>query len=362
MTVSRRGFLKGLAAGGAVLAGAGTADAEADFHGNPDRFGMLTDVSKCIGCRSCEKGCNAQHELPKPDEPFEDLSVFDEKRRPTAKAYTVVNRYDVKGAVEPAFRKQQCNHCNEPACASACFVRALYKTDEGPVLWDKDLCVGCRYCLVACPFYVPAYEYDDPITPRVMKCTMCHAKFTQGKGAPACAESCPTEAITFGKLSDLLALARDRIRKNPDRYVDHIYGQHEIGGTGWLYISHVPFEEVGLPMDLGSKAYPEYTKSALGWIPNIVVLWPVLLGGVYALARRRDKLDAKSKREAVSSAVDNAIAETQEAADKAKATALKKAGKKADREKAAAVKKAVAEALEAERSKGEDASEEGDSK
>jgi Fe-S-cluster-containing dehydrogenase component len=362
MKVSRRGFLKGLAAGGAVLAGADTAGAEGDFQGYPDRFGMLTDISKCIGCRSCEKGCNEWNDLPKPDRPFEDLSVFEEKRRPTAKAYTVVNQYDVPEVAEPAFRKQQCNHCNEPACASACFVRALYKTKEGPVLWNKDLCVGCRYCLVACPFYVPAYEYEDPITPRVMKCTMCFDKFTEGKGAPACAEACPTEAITYGKLSDLLAVARERIRKTPDRYVDHIYGQHEIGGTGWLYISHVPFEEVGLPMDLGGKAYPEYTKSALGWIPNIIVLWPVVLGGVYALARRRDTLDAKERRMAVAEAEETTLAEAKAAAEKAKASALKMAGKKAEREKNAAVKKAVAEALEAERAKGDETPEEGGSK
>jgi hypothetical protein len=192
-----------------------------------------------------------------------------------------------------------------------------------------------------------------------MKCTMCFEKITSGQGAPACAEACPTEAITFGKLSDLLGLARERIRKAPDEYVDHVYGQHEIGGTGWLYISHVPFEEVGLPMDLGRTAYPEYTKSALGWIPHIIVLWPVVLGGVYALARRRDQLDDKARRDAAAEAAETARAETKTAADKAKASALKMAGKKAEREKKAAIKKAVDEALAAERAKGDESAGEG---
>jgi formate dehydrogenase iron-sulfur subunit len=364
MSFTRRGFLKGIAAGGvgAALLTGDEALASGDFTGYPDRYGMLTDISKCIGCRSCESACNGQHELPKPDRPFEDLSVLDKKRRTTAEAYTVVNAYETEGRTDPAFRKIQCNHCNEPACASACFVKALTKTKEGPVLWDKDLCVGCRYCLVACPFNIPAYEYDEPMTPRVMKCTMCFSKVTSGDGAPACAEACPNEVITYGKLSDLLALARERIRKEPDRYVDHIYGQHEVGGTGWLYISDVPFTQVGMPMDLGSTPYPKYTKSVLGWIPVIVVLWPAVLGGLYAMARRRDAIGDREQADAVAGAIETTRTETKAAADSAHAKAKKREAKKTDREKAAAVKKAVAEALEAERAKSADGAEEGESK
>jgi Fe-S-cluster-containing dehydrogenase component len=364
MSVSRRGLLKGLVLGGAgaALAPAAEALAAEDFTGYPERFGMLTDISKCIGCRVCEAACNAQNELPAPDVPFEDLTVLKERRRTTVDAYTVVNEYAVEGADEPVFRKMQCQHCNEPACVSACFVKALVKTKEGPVLWNKDLCVGCRYCMVACPFNIPCYEYDEPVTPRVMKCTMCFDKFTGGQGAPACAEACPQEAISFGKLSDLLALARERIRKQPDKYVDHIYGENEVGGTSWLYISHVPFDEVGLPTDLGSTPYPKYTKSALAWIPVIVVLWPVLLGGMHAMARRRDRLQARELADAVTKADEAARSETQAKADKSKASALKMAANKAKREQAAAVKKAVEEALEAERNKdaGGDETEEGD--
>ena len=349
MSFSRRHFFKILAAGGAGAAASGVQNALAaeDFHGYPDRYGMLTDVTKCIGCRSCEAGCNEQNKLPAPDRPFEDLSVLDTKRRTTAKAYTVVNRYQSKSSPDPVFRKIQCNHCNEPACVSACFVKALRKTKEGPVLWDETLCVGCRYCMISCPFYIPAYEYDSAFSPRVMKCTMCFDKFTAGKGAPACSLSCPNEAIVFGKRSDLLHLAHERIRRAPDKYLDHVYGEFEVGGTSWLYLSSVPFDDIELPTNLGTTPYPKYTKSALAAVPMIVVLWPMLLGGVYAYSRRRAAMDAKYRADAVADAIETTRSETQAAADKSKETALARAKTAAERELKTAVDKAVKETLEA---------------
>jgi Fe-S-cluster-containing dehydrogenase component len=348
MSVTRRGFLKKvLAAGGAgaVLATADRAGAIEEFHGYPERYGVLTDVSKCIGCRSCEAACNQQHDLPEPEVPFTDLDVLEKKRRTTSKAYTVVNRYETKTRELPAYRKIQCNHCNEPACISACFVKALYKTKEGPVLWNKDLCVGCRYCLVACPFYIPAYEYEKAFTPRVMKCTMCFKKITSGRGAPACAEACPTETMTFGKLTDLIHLARERIRREPDKYVDHIYGEMEVGGTSWIYISDVPFDEIDLPTDLGTTPYPQYTKSALTWIPPIIVTWPVILGGVYALCKRRDEVHAKEQADAVASAIEETREATEKKQEQLKAGEIRRLKTSLEKEKKAAVEEAVAEAL-----------------
>jgi len=358
MSISRRGFLKIVGAGsaGAIASRALPArGSENDFQGYPDRYGMLTDVTKCIGCRSCEAGCNAQNKLPKPDVPFEDLGVLDTKRRTTAKAYTVVNKYQPRSASEPVYRKMQCNHCNEPACVSACFVKALTKSKDGPVLWDEKLCVGCRYCMVACPFYIPAYEYDNALSPRVMKCTMCYDKIAKGDGAPACAEACPTEAITFGKRSDLLGLARKRISTAPDKYIDHIYGETEVGGLGWLYISHVPFDDVGLPTNLGNTPYPKFTKSALAAVPMIVVLWPVLLGGVYAFSQRRKAIDIKTREDAVANAISTTRDETQAKADQTKEAALKRAASQAENEKKKAVKEAVEKALEEAKNQGGEA-------
>ena len=346
MGISRRKFLGILGAGAGTLAGADALAAE-NFEGYPDRYGMLTDVTRCIGCRSCEKGCNEYNDLPAPDRPFEDLSVLDEHRRTTSEAYTIVNRYQPSNGGEPVFRKHQCNHCNEPACVSACFVKALEKTKEGPVIYHPELCVGCRYCLVSCPFYAPAYEYHEPFTPRVMKCHMCFEKFTkQGGGAPACAEACPMEAISFGKRNDLLSIAHERIRKEPDRYVGHVYGEHEVGGLSWMYLSGVPFNEVGLETDIGTSPYPKYTKGALASVPVIIMLWPVLLGGVYYMTKRRDQIAAQTQADAVS----NAIAETtdteKEKAEKAKENALKRQKSGFDRDKKKEIKTAVDEAVE----------------
>jgi formate dehydrogenase iron-sulfur subunit len=273
------------------------------------------------------------------------LSVLNKKRRPTKNAYTVVNQYDPVGSESPVFRKIQCNHCLEPACASACFVKALYKTKEGPVLYNADLCVGCRYCMVACPFTIPSYEYDDPFTPKVVKCTMCSEK-TAEKGEPsACAAACPTEAIVFGKRSELIEMARERIRKNPERYQKHIYGEHEMGGTGWLYISNAPFDELDMRMDLGTKSGPEYTKGFLALEPYILVIWPGLLMGLYTFVKRREEISAQEKRDAVADAIDKTTESEKAKAKKAQESALKRAKSTADREQKKAVKEAVEQAL-----------------
>ncbi|HXI19464.1 MAG TPA: 4Fe-4S dicluster domain-containing protein, partial [Gemmatimonadales bacterium] len=288
--VSRRTCLKALSAlGGAALAGgAGKAHAYKNFHGYPDRFGMLVDLTECVGCRSCEAACNRANGLPSPEVPFDEKSVFEEKRRPTAAAYTVVNRYSPGGGSPgPVYRKVQCNHCNEPGCASACPVRAYTKTPEGAVLYNPDVCFGCRYCMVACAFYAPAYDYASALQPRVQKCTFCHERVRNG-GLPACAETCPVEALRFGRREDLIRFARERIRKHPGRYVDHLYGEHEVGGTSWMYLSPVPFEQVDLPADLPEKPLVEQTKGFLSAVPLVLVLWPAVLGLCYSARKNKE--------------------------------------------------------------------------
>ncbi|MDA8218435.1 MAG: 4Fe-4S dicluster domain-containing protein [Dehalococcoidales bacterium] len=295
--ISRRGFLKGFAAlaGSVVAAGLVTTPekvfAEAPA-GSADGWGMLTDFTRCAGCRRCEVACNQANKLPSPDKSFTDESVFEETRRPTAGAFTVVNRYDNPNGSKPIYRKVQCNHCQEPACASACLVGALKKSPEGPVTYNQDVCIGCRYCMVACPFHIPAYDYHSALEPKVQKCTMCAGRIAQGL-VPACAEACPMEAITFGKRSQLIAIARDRIRNEPNRYQDHIYGEREAGGTSWLYLSSVPFEQLGFPSmkEVGTTAYPEYTKDFLSMVPLVLVGWPTLFGGIYMMTKGRDKAE-----------------------------------------------------------------------
>jgi len=315
MSISRRKFLGWVGAAGLSTALSGTAKAATTqhFEGYADSRGVLFDSVLCIGCRHCEKECNKVNELPPPDRPFDDLEVLNEKRRTTNKAYTVVNRYNsLKG---PLHRKIQCNHCLEPACASACFVRAFKKTKEGAVTYDASVCVGCRYCMVACPFEIPTYEYDKVLDPRVRKCTMCHPRVTKGL-LPGCVDVCPTEALTFGKRKNLIRIARERIRRHPDRYVDHIYGEHEMGGTSWLYLSGVPFKELDMREDLGITPAPALTAGALGLVPMVVGLWPVFLTGVYAMTKRMDKVGEQEKKDAVDKALKSTIEETTDSQSK----------------------------------------------
>jgi Fe-S-cluster-containing dehydrogenase component len=298
MKVNRRNFLK---LGGSLLAwgliGTGEASAAAhSFTGYPDRYGMLSDLTRCIGCRRCEAACNKANNLPEPKTSFEATSVFEETRRPyvaDVQSYTVVNRFEVNN--KTVYRKVQCMHCEEPACVSACLVGALKKSPEGPVTWNEKVCIGCRYCITACPFYVPAFEYTSAFDPRIQKCFMCYHRITKGI-VPACAEACPVEAITFGKRSSLLKLAWSRIWGEPDKYIDHVYGEREVGGTGWLYVSGVPFSQLGFPMNLGTTPFPEYTKDFLSLVNLTLVSWPAVFGGIY-LMNHREKPPGEQKED-----------------------------------------------------------------
>ena len=340
MMISRRRFLGWLGAAGfgATLGSTARAASNKHFDGYPDSNGVLFDNTRCIGCRKCEEGCNRVNELPQPDRPFSDLSLLDTKRRTTAKTYTVVNRYDdAVSEKDPVFRKVQCNHCLEPACASACFVSAFTKTKTGAVIYDESVCVGCRYCMIACPFEIPTYEYDNAFSPRVMKCTMCYPRISKGL-LPGCVEACPTEALTYGKRRDLLRIGRQRIAKFPERYVDHIYGENEMGGTSWLYLSSVPFKDVGMREDLGVTPAPKLTSGALSAVPMIAGLWPVLLTGIYAINQRKGKIEKQEKEEAVATALEQAHTEAE--------AKLSEAMEKAEKEKAVAIEAAVSKALE----------------
>ncbi|MGW8303712.1 MAG: sulfate respiration complex iron-sulfur protein HmcB [Desulfobacterales bacterium] len=354
MSITRRKFLGWLSAAtaGTTLGKTASAASNKHFSGYPKSMGVLFDNTRCIGCRQCEAGCNTVNELPAPDRPFDDLSVLDTQRRTTAKAYTIVNRYDTVGNDRmkgPLYRKVQCNHCLEPACASACFVRAFTKTPKGAVIYDSSVCVGCRYCMIACPFEIPTYEYDKALEPRIMKCTMCYPRIVKGL-LPGCVQACPTEALTFGRRENLLKDARERILKFPDRYVDHIYGENEMGGTSWLYLSAVPFKKIGLREDLGVTPAPKLTSGALSAVPIVVGLWPVLLTGIYAMSKRKEKIANEETARAVADAVEQTNAEA--AAKHAKE--MEQVQKLKQKEIENAVKKALEEAAKPKAEKASD--------
>jgi len=297
--INRRFFLKGGLAGGSLTflgkareALAAKSESQTPY---PDDMGVLVDFSRCIGCRSCEAACNKVNNLPEPDLPFDDLSVFEHTRRTHEKARTVVNRYEVEGHEGPIFRKIQCNHCAEPGCLSSCFVNAYTKTDTGAVTYNDKVCVGCRTCMIACPFYIPAYRYSSILNPIVIKCTMCYdTRLVHGK-PPGCIEACPRDVMTLGKREDLIYMAHQRIRLNPGKYVNHLYGEKEVGGTAWMYLSPVPFEELGFDTTLGEKPIFGYVKEFLSIVPMVLTIWPALFSGFYLLATRKNALNKQEQ-------------------------------------------------------------------
>jgi len=301
--ISRRKFLKATVAGGGAVAlsSAKSAFGMKKFTGYPESVGVLVDLTRCIGCRTCEAACNKEHGLPEPALPFDDLSVFDQtfhegtqKRRTNEDTYTVVNRYETKGG--PVYRKIQCNHCNEPACLTSCLVHAYTKTKVGAVIYNPGVCIGCRMCMVACPFRVPAFSYSRPF-PEIVKCNFCYdTRLKYGK-PPACVEACPQEALTFGHRKDLIKTAHERIRLKPEKYVDHVYGETEVGGTSWMYLSGVPFDQVGFDTTLQHHPILDNVKSFLSLVPMVLAIWPALFLGFHLLAtgRKGETVDKESK-------------------------------------------------------------------
>jgi len=273
MGLDRRNFLKTLGLAGITLTIGKSLGATPKNGSNVEFYGILYDSWRCGGCQSCEIACAEAHDLPAPiDTPTVGLlRKTDETRR------VVVNSYKTtKGEV---FIRKQCMHCNEPACAAACLTQAMHKTKEGPVIWRGDKCMGCRYCMVSCPFDVPKFEYHSA-NPKIQKCDMCYEKVIKGE-VPTCVEICPAEALVFGKRRDLIKEARKRIIENPSVYADEIYGEHEAGGTGFLYLTPTPINELGFSTSIQKSSYPALSKGFLFTVPTVFVLLPPILLGIH---------------------------------------------------------------------------------
>jgi formate dehydrogenase iron-sulfur subunit len=233
---------------------------------------LLFDSTKCVGCGSCAAACKEKNGLPDTDAP--DLND---------KQFTVVKKIAAKDG-EINYRRM-CMHCTDPTCASVCPVGALKKTKNGPVVYDPNICLGCRYCIQACPFGVPKYEWTS-LTPRVRKCNFCDDRLSQGR-PNACAEACPVGATIAGEREELLKDARQRIAAEPSKYVQKIYGEHDAGGTSVLYLSSVPFESFGLPANLPAEPLPLLTFRVLSKIPPFVGAGSFALAGLWWLTQRK---------------------------------------------------------------------------
>jgi len=291
LPLSRRDFLKtlGCAAGWLCLSPALTRAFNASVPVG-DTAAALVDLTRCIGCRSCTRACRRQNQTRDPDTALAITSPAD-RMDLAYDEYTVVNPALARQAGKlDRVRdiKQQCMHCVDPACASACPVAALYKHELGPVLYRAERCIGCRYCMVACPFDVPKYDWHSGLTPVIGKCHFCAQERLFRGLAPACVEACPTGALKFGTRVDLLVEAHERINAHPEKYVNHVYGEDEAGGTSWLYLSDVPFETLGFKQALPKSPLPSFTWEVVSRLPSLVAVLAAVFGLVAAGLSRKE--------------------------------------------------------------------------
>ncbi len=254
--------------------------------------GCLVDSTKCTGCRGCMVACKQWNELPAVKTHFFEGEGYQNPKELSGDTYILMTYHEIvdpkSGKLTWAFGRHACMHCTDPGCASACPVAALKKSPEGPVTYDPGVCLGCRYCMIACPWDIPKFQWHKAL-PEIRKCTLCSDRVAEGL-TPACMKACPTGALLFGDRDHLLAEAKRRIKESPTQYVDHIYGEKEAGGTSLLYISNVPFKNLKL-REVDSEPRPHLTHGAMSAIPAVIVGLSVVLGGTYAIVRRRGEVE-----------------------------------------------------------------------
>jgi formate dehydrogenase iron-sulfur subunit len=272
----------------------------------------LVDTTNCIGCRACQVACKQWNDREAEQTELQLGNIgFQNPATLSANTYTLISFHELldekaPGGLKYIFSMRRCLHCLDPACASACPTTALKRLVDGPVNYEASKCIGCRYCVWACPWGVPTPEWNS-LAPKIQKCTHCAERgeqplpltrngqppdkqtkesFLANISTPACVKACPADALVFGEREDMLKEARRRMAKRPEKYVDHIYGEHEAGGTTVLYLASVPFEKLGFP-DVGVKPYPAPAAAALGSVPPAVIAIGALLAGVYGVFKRR---------------------------------------------------------------------------
>jgi len=244
--------------------------------------GILVDVTKCIGCEKCVAACTKRNGL--------DPWQADRDRAVTSDGLSEHRLSTVLKVADGRFARKSCMHCLEPSCAAACPVGALTKTPEGPVLYDRAKCIGCRYCMLACPFHVPRYEWDETF-PYMVKCDMCSDRLSRNQ-PPACVAACPQKALTFGDRDRLLSNARASIREHAERYHNHVWGEREFGGTSVIYISDVGLTAMGWPAR-ETAPIPSLTVPLLHKTPFIGLGVATGLLGLNWIVNRRNELAAQ---------------------------------------------------------------------
>jgi len=295
MSQNRRDFLKSFAALGASAATLNAVTPQIVKGSSPNKLsptrkGVLVDTTVCIGCGKCEWACKTAHNMEAGDIENYSAQLTDCSQRTTSEsALTVVNQIDVNNADSHKV-KLQCMHCDHPACVSACIVGAISKHENGAVTWDTDKCIGCRYCMIACPFQIPSFEYLKALDPKIVKCDFCIDRTKVGK-LPACVETCPVGALTYGSRDELIIEAKRRIDKYPGKYFNHVFGEYEVGGTSWIYLAENDLVKTVFPK-LGTNPAPGVSESIQHglfayFVPPVALY--ALLGGVMWLSKDRDK-------------------------------------------------------------------------
>ena len=300
VTLSRRQAFKvmigfGSTAASAVLPKAALASTEehpAHPIAPPDAIAMLYDNTLCTGCKACMPACNEANGLP--TDTTLSGGIWDMPMGLNAKTKNIIELYQDPKSDEFAFVKKQCMHCLDPACVTGCPFGSLVKRDLGAVTWNSSLCIGCRYCEVACPFEVPQFQWEN-WNPKIVKCEFCYDQRLKENLEPACTAACPTGAVIFGKRTDLLAKAKDRITVAPEKYFEQrVYGEHEVGGTQVLYLSSVSFQKIGLPK-LGTVSLGHYATK----VTSVIYKWlfgPMVMAGVLGFFIRRNWNRHESER------------------------------------------------------------------
>ena len=293
--LSRRTFLKRLGASVAfalmsqlLVDQAAPVQAGGEQAGQP--WAVLIDLTRCTGCNACVRACQESNQLPITDTPPQGFSstvfTFVEARQVTTAG----------GDISDYHVKRQCMHCLNAACVSACPAAAMYKSEAGPVIYRPERCLGCRYCQAAWPFDVPSFEWENGVTPVISKCWLCYQRL-EGEQKPACVEACPTGALRFGKRDALLAQGHAQIESDPDRYVDHIFGEFEAGGTSMLYLSDIPFADLGFPANLPDTAPPEETEKIMSTLPGVIAGVATLMAGTAMVTHHRQARISKKLAE-----------------------------------------------------------------
>jgi len=276
---------------------------------------FLIDMTKCTGCRGCQVSCKQWNQLPAEQTSFFSGEGYQNPPAMSEHTFTRIKfrDYQKNGQNEFAFYKEMCMHCNEPACASVCPVGAFEKTPEGPVVYKAERCIGCRFCMIACPFGVPKYEWSKAF-PLVRKCTGCYSRVKEGL-EPACATACPT-AISYGPRGTMIKEAERRITAHPDKYLPKVYGKEEAGGTGVIYLTALPFDELGFkPVTM--RALPSYTWQALRLVPGIFIGVGGTLSAITWFQHRKDRI-RKAQEEAARSTAPTAPTDAEDSANEHK--------------------------------------------